>query len=98
MFRYLSLMVKNSLRNRRRSILTIGSIAVSLCILGVLFALYRAMFLGERTPAQSLHLICSHKVSLTQPLPIAYQQKIEQVPGVREVMVWQWFGGTYKDN
>ncbi len=98
MFRFVSLMVKNSLRNRRRSVLTIASIAISLCILGVLFALYRALFLADTTPAQALRLICSHKVSLTQPLPYAYLQKIEQVPGVREVMCWQWFGGTYKDN
>jgi putative ABC transport system permease protein len=97
MFRYLPLMIKNSLRNRRRSVLTIGSIAVSLCILGVLFAMYRALFLAEATPAQALRLICRHRVSLTQSMPISYRQKIERIPGVKEVMVWQWFGGVYKD-
>lgn len=97
MFRYLSLMVKNTLRNKRRSILTIGSMAVSLCILGVLFAMYRALFLGEPTPSQALRLICRHRVSLTQAMPISHRQKIEQIPGVKDVMVWQWFGGTYKD-
>jgi putative ABC transport system permease protein len=98
MFRYLSLIVKNSLRNRRRSTLTIGSVAVSLCILGVLMAMYRAMFFGEPTPAQALRLVCRNKVSLTQPLPIYYREKIKAIPGVRDVMVWQWFGGVYKDN
>ena len=98
MFRYASLMVKNTLRNKRRSILTIGSIAVSLCILGVLFAMYRALFLGEATPAQALRLITRHHVSLTQSFPISHRQKIERIPGVKEVMAWQWFGGTYKDN
>jgi putative ABC transport system permease protein len=98
MFRYLSLMVKNSLRNRRRTLLTIGSIAVSLCLLGFLFAMYKALFLAEATPAQALRLVCRHRVSLAQSLPIAYRQKIERIPGVKEVMVWQWFGGTYKDN
>ena len=34
--RYFSLAFKNSLRNRRRSILTISSVAMSLCLLGVL--------------------------------------------------------------
>ncbi|MGI8746355.1 MAG: ABC transporter permease [Bryobacteraceae bacterium] len=97
MFRYLSLMVKNALRNKRRSILTIGSMAVSLCILGVLFAMYRAMFLGDPTPSQALRLVSRHRVSLTQALPISHRQKIERIPGVKEVMVWQWFGGTYKD-
>ncbi len=97
MFRYLPLIIKNSLRNRRRSVLTIGSIAVSLCILGVLFAMYRALFLAEATPAQALRLVCRHRVSLTQFMPISYRQKIESLPGVKEVMVWQWFGGVYKD-
>jgi putative ABC transport system permease protein len=98
MFRYLSLIVKNSLRNRRRSILTIGSIAVSLCILGVLIALYHAMFFGEPTPAQALRLVCRNRVSLTQPIPIYFRDKIQRIPGVHDVMAWQWFGGVYKDN
>jgi putative ABC transport system permease protein len=96
--RYLSLILKNSLRNRRRSILTIGSVAVSLCILGVLMAMYQAMFLGEPTPAQALRLITRHRVSLTQPVPIYYRDKITRIPGVKDLTVWQWFGGVYKDN
>ncbi len=97
MFRFVSLMFKNSLRNRRRSILTIGSMAVSLCLLGVLFAIYRTLFLADATPAEALRLVVRHRVSLTQSMPISYRQKIESIPGVHQVMVWQWFGGTYKD-
>jgi putative ABC transport system permease protein len=97
MFRYVSLMLKNSLRNRRRSILTMISIGMSLCLLGVLGALYRGLFLAPPTPGQELRLVVHHKVSITQPLPFSYEAKIRQVPGVREAMVWQWFGGTYKD-
>jgi putative ABC transport system permease protein len=97
MFRYLSLMFKNSLRNRRRSALTMISIGMSLCLLGVLGALYRGMFLAPPTPGQELRLVVHHKVSITQPLPFSYEAKIRQVPGVREATVWQWFGGTYKD-
>jgi len=97
MFRYVSLMFKNSLRNRRRSILTMISIGMSLCLLGVLGALYRGLFLAPPTPGQELRLVVHHKVSITQPLPFSYEAKIRQVPGVREAMVWQWFGGSYKD-
>jgi putative ABC transport system permease protein len=96
--RYLSLIFKNTLRNRRRSILTIGSIAISLCILGVLMAMYQAMFLGDPTPSQALRLITRHRVSLTQNFPIYYREKIQRVPGVKDLTVWQWFGGVYKDN
>lgn len=96
--RYFSLAFKNSLRNRRRSILTISSVAVSLCLLGVLIAIYHALFYSQATPGQALRLVVRHKVSITQPIPIAYEAKIRAVPGVKEVSVWNWFGGTYKDN
>ncbi|HZS05296.1 MAG TPA: ABC transporter permease [Blastocatellia bacterium] len=96
--KYLPLIAKNSLRNRRRSALTIGSVAVSLCLLGVLMAMYRALFFGEdATPAQALRLVLHHKVSLTMPLPTSLEEKVRQVPGVKAVMIRQWFGGTYRD-
>ncbi len=97
MFRYFSLAFKNSLRNRRRSALTISSIAVSLCLLGLLIAVYHALFYPEQTPSQALRLIVRHKVSLGQAIPRAYEEKIRHVPGVKEVTVWNWFGGSYKD-
>ncbi len=97
MFRFFSFAFKNSLRNRRRSVLTISSIAVSLCLLGVLVAMYHALFYGEQTPGQALRLVVRHRVSLAQPIPVAYEAKIRQVPGVKEVSVWNWFGGAYKD-
>ena len=98
MLRFIPLMFKNTLRNRRRSVLTIGSVAVSLCILGVLMAMYHALFLSDPTPTQALRLVVRHRVSLTVPMPVSYEQKIQQVPGVKELMIWDWFGGTYKDN
>ena len=97
MFRYLPLIAKNSLRNRRRSILTICSIGASLCLLGVLMAIYHAFYFGEPTPGQALRLITRNKVSLVFPMPIYYGDKIRQVPGVKEAVVQQWFGGVYKD-
>src|SRR5690349_21415951 len=97
MFRYLPIILKNTLRNRRRSALTISSIAASMCLLGVLFALYRALFLSPPAPGQELRLITYHRVSLTQALPSSYEERIRRVPGVRDVTIWQWFGGAYKD-
>ena len=98
MFRYFSLAYKNSVRNKRRSVLTISSIAVSLCLLGVLVAIYHALYFSEATPGQALRLVVRHKVSLAQAFPSAYEQKIRRVPGVVEVSPWNWYGGTYKDN
>ena len=98
MFRYGSLAFKNTLRNKRRSFLTISSIAVSLCLLGVLLTIYNALFYSVATPGQALRLIVRHKVSLTQPILAAYEAKIRQVPGVKEISPFNWYGGTYKDN
>ena len=95
--RYLGLIFKNTLRNPKRSGLTVASIAISLCILAMLIAMYRAMFFGEATPAQALRLVTRHRVSMTQPIPIYYREKIRQLQGVRDLMIWNWFGGTYKD-
>lgn len=98
MLRYLPLVWKNSLRNRRRSLLTVLSVAASLCLLGVLLAMYHAFYFSEPSPEQALRLIVRNRISLANPLPAAYQQRIEKVPGVREVMITQWFGGIYKDS
>ena len=95
---YLPMITRNSFRNRRRSLLTISSLAVSLCLLGLLMAMSRALFFeSEQSPAQALRLITHNKVSLAQPMPSSAEQKIQQIPGVHAVSVRQWFGGTYRD-
>ena len=97
MLRFIPLILKNSFRNRRRSILTVLSMGASLCLLGILFALYRVLFLAEPTASQALRLITRHRVSLTNFLPASYEAKIRALPGVKDVTSWSWFGGTYKD-
>lgn len=95
---YLPLIFRNAMRNRRRSLLTLASVAVSLCLLGVLLALSRTLFFGgDATPGQALRLVVHHKIALTQDLPVAEEQKIEQLRGGRAVTSLRWFGGTYED-
>jgi putative ABC transport system permease protein len=98
MFRYWPLVLKNSWRNRRRTMLTIVSIGVSMCLLGVIVSGYHALYLSDPTPEEALRLVTRNRVSLTFPIPQSYRERIRQVPGVREVMISQWFGGVYKDS
>lgn len=98
MVQHLPLIVKNSMRNKRRTILTLLSIAASLCLLGLLMAIYWSFYFSEATKEQALRLIVRNKVSLANPLPASYLPRVKQVPGVVEAMIFQWFGGTYKDN
>jgi len=95
---FLSFVLKSALRNRRRSFLTISSLALSLCLLGVMMAMFYALFINPQPqPGQELRLVTRHKVSIVFPMPLYYRDKIRQVPGVKEVCTWQWYGGQYKD-
>ena len=51
--RYLPLILKNSWRNRRRTLLTIASIGVSMCLLGLMISLYHAFYLSAPAPEQA---------------------------------------------
>jgi putative ABC transport system permease protein len=96
--RYAPLVLKNCWRNRRRTLLTVASIAVSMCLLGLIIALYHAFYLSIPAPGQARRLVVRNKISFAITMPQAYQSRIRRVPGVEEVMVANWFGGVYKDN
>ncbi len=68
-----------------------------MCLLGVMIAMYHALYLSDATPEEALRVVTRNKISLTVQLPESYKNFIKTVPGVREVMVSQWFGGTYKE-
>jgi putative ABC transport system permease protein len=96
MFRLAGLIVRNVLRNRRRTLLTLASVAISLALLALLVAIYQSFFYGDdSSPSEALRLICRHRVSLTQPLPASHQARISSVPGVQAVSAWSWFQGVY---
>jgi putative ABC transport system permease protein len=93
MHRFLPLILKNSWRNRRRTVLTIASIAVSMCLLGVVVAMYNAFYLSNPEDSEGARLVTRNRISLTVALPKSYAAKIKQVSGVREVLMSNWFGG-----
>src|SRR5437588_13010116 len=82
MTKYLTLIFKNLLRSKRRNILTILSIAVSLFIFSVLVSLpnFANQMLADTT--SSVRIICRTKMGLAYPLPGAYKPNIAAVPHV----------------
>ncbi len=98
MLKFVPLVGKNLLRNRRRTILTVLSVAASLFLLGILLTVYAAFFHRPTADDQARRLITRHKVSLTQMLPAYYGERIAQLDGVEAVAGMNWFGGVYKDN
>ena len=78
MFRYFSLAFKNSLRNRRRSISHHFQHRGFALPAGCADRHVSRAFSQEQTPGQALRLVVRHKVSLAQPIPVAYEAKIRQ--------------------
>jgi putative ABC transport system permease protein len=89
---------KNAFRNKRRSILTVISIAFSLLLLTLMMTLWRSFYIDNGSAESNLRLITRHKVSLTFNLPGYYREKIHSIPGVVAVVPTSWFGGLYKDD
>ncbi len=94
--KYGKLILKNILRNKRRTLLTVSSMAVSLFLIVTLATIFTELTRGS-SHANPLRLITRHAVSLVYNLPIAYSQRIESVPGVKFALPYNWFGGIYKD-
>ena len=88
---------KNAFRNKRRSILTILSIAFSLWLLTLMMTIWHAFYLEDGSAESAERLIVRHRVSLTFSLPSYYREKIRAIPGVVSVVPVSWFGGIYKD-
>lgn len=89
---------KNAFRNKRRTTLTLLSIAFSLLLLTMMMTIWRAFYLQEGSPQSAQRLITRHKVSLVFSLPAYYREKIRALPGVTHVVNQSWFGGLYKDD
>lgn len=95
--KFLPFLLKNVFRNKRRTILTITSIAASLFLVATLMTVLSELKDPPTTPDSALRLITRHGVSLANILPISYRDKIAAVPGVEAVCGTMWFGGEYKD-
>lgn len=97
MLKLLPFTFKNLWRNRRRTVLTTLSVAISLFLLGFLMTVYAAFYAQPVDDDQARRLVVRHKVSLTQAMPLAYERRIAQIDGVEELVVMNWFGGIYID-
>jgi putative ABC transport system permease protein len=61
-------------------------------------SLWRAFYGNDlRSDASNQRLIVRHKVSLTNFLPMSYEEKIRSIPGVTHVVPMAWFQGIYKN-
>jgi putative ABC transport system permease protein len=93
-----SFIVRNTFRNKRRSLLTMVSISFSLLLLTLMICIWRSFYVDQVAPEAARRLIIRDRVSLAFFLPAYYRDKIRHVTGINAVVPLTWFEGRYIDN
>ena len=94
--KFLPLVFANLGRHKRRTALTIASVALAL----FLFASLRTVVTTIAATAQfggARRLVTTNATGIVFPLPLAYANRLAAVPGVEAVSWANWFGGRYGD-
>ncbi len=91
-----NLLLRNALRHKLRSLLTILGVAIAVMAFALLRTVVTAWYAGVEASAAN-RLITRHAVSFVFSLPLAYRDRIAQVPGVDKVTYAIWFSGVYID-
>lgn len=94
--KYLGFIWKNAWRKKVRTTLTIMSVLVAFLLYALLSAIGYAFTSGANI-ADAERLVVIDKISLINPLPVSYANKIAATPGVESVTHASWFGGYYQD-
>ena len=88
------LVVRNAVRHKLRTLLTVAGIVVAITAFGLLRTIVDAWYAGSEATS-SARLITRNAISLVFSMPLNYAQKIRQVPGISAVTWANWFGGVY---
>jgi len=89
--------IKNALRNKRRALLSILSVAVSLFLLVTLLVLLRELTTPMEDADAAMRIAVRHRVSLANTLPYRQRGIIERTPGVAAVTPFSFFGGKFRN-
>ncbi|MEP7116650.1 MAG: FtsX-like permease family protein [Acidobacteriota bacterium] len=94
--KYLPLLWSSLWRKKVRTIFTLLSIFVAFLLFGLLMTIRGAFSFGVSIAGMD-RLVLIHKVSLIQPLPVSYQERLRATDGVVLASHETWFGGVYQD-
>jgi len=84
------------LRNKTRAFLTVLGTVVAALAFVFLRSILTAWYASSEASAAD-RVVTRNAVSLINPLPLSYRERIASVPGVTQVTYSNWFGGYYKD-
>jgi putative ABC transport system permease protein len=94
--KFIGLVLKSARRSKRRTALTILSVALAV----FLFSALRAVLLGFDAVAaasSAQRLVTIRSTSMIFSMPTSHGEIIRGTPGVQDITWANWFGGIYKD-
>src|SRR5438045_1152363 len=94
--KFIGLVLKSARRSKRRTLLTVMSVAIAV----FLFAALRAVLDGFNAGAEassSTRVVTLRSTSLMFQMPTSHAEAIRNTPGVQDLTWANWFGGIYKD-
>lgn len=94
--RFLPLLWSNLTRRKIRTICTGLSILIAFVLIGALLSIRTAFSRGVDVTGAD-RLVVSQKTSFTQPMPLAYRDRLAATPGVAAVTYAAWFRGVYQN-
>jgi putative ABC transport system permease protein len=92
----LKLVLRNALRHRLRSGLTVTGLLVAVLAYGLLQTVVDAWYAGAAASSNA-RLVTRNAISLVFSLPLSYENRIRGVEGVKTVARSSWFGGIYQE-
>src|SRR6266550_2328551 len=94
--KFIGLILKSARRSKRRTALTMISVALAV----FLFAALRAVLDGfdaVSAASSATRIVTIRSTSMIFSMPTTHAEAIKGTPGVRDVTWANWFGGIYKD-
>jgi putative ABC transport system permease protein len=92
----LKLIIRNALRHKLRTLLTVFGLLIAVLAYGLLHTVVDAWYAGAAA-ASNARLVTRNAISLVFPLPVSYENRIRGVEGVTMVARSNWFGGVYRE-
>ena len=95
--KFSKLIYRNIFRNRLRAVLTVLLMAAIFFFIATLLSILENFTMFSEGGKGQNRLAVQSAISLASPLPVAYEQKIRQIPGLVDVCQMQWLGAYYKE-
>lgn len=94
--KYARLVWSNLMRSKRRTVLTLASVAVAFFLFATLASVLTTLASVTETGSES-RLATRNAIGITFDMPQSYHERLRGTPGVREATHVSWFGAVYVD-